>query len=200
MRAGQLLIRLDDRDFRAASTARPRSSRSGRRPSRASRQESSCSNRPSAGRGRCRREEGASGVHQRGRRSLPRNSRRRAPARSKMRKRRLASNAVAQSAVALVRGGARRRETAARRPGCADRRSASRRRRGRGRSCAPPSSTSATPKSARRSTATSAIAPPRPAPMSPGGAYLVTVIPAHDLWVDANFKEDQLGTWSPGQA
>ena len=25
-----------------------------------------------------------------------------------------------------------------------------------------------------------------------GGAYLVTVIPAHELWVDANFKEDQL--------
>ncbi len=25
-----------------------------------------------------------------------------------------------------------------------------------------------------------------------GGAYLVTIIPAHDLWVDANFKESQL--------
>jgi membrane fusion protein, multidrug efflux system len=33
-----------------------------------------------------------------------------------------------------------------------------------------------------------------------GGAYLVTVIPAHDLWVDANFKEDQLGRMAPGQA
>jgi membrane fusion protein (multidrug efflux system) len=32
-----------------------------------------------------------------------------------------------------------------------------------------------------------------------GGAYLVTVIPAHELWVDANFKEDQLRHMSPGQ-
>jgi membrane fusion protein (multidrug efflux system) len=33
-----------------------------------------------------------------------------------------------------------------------------------------------------------------------GGAYLVTVIPAHDLWVDANFKEDQLARMKPGQS
>jgi membrane fusion protein (multidrug efflux system) len=33
-----------------------------------------------------------------------------------------------------------------------------------------------------------------------GGAYLVTVIPAHDLWVDANFKESQLERMTPGQA
>jgi len=33
-----------------------------------------------------------------------------------------------------------------------------------------------------------------------GGAYLVTIIPAHDLWVDANFKESQLEHMSPGQA
>ena len=37
-----------------------------------------------------------------------------------------------------------------------------------------------------------------------GGAYLVTVIPSHDLWVDANFKESQLeridsGTSSDGR-
>ena len=32
------------------------------------------------------------------------------------------------------------------------------------------------------------------------GAYLVTVIPAHGLWVDANFKEDQLARMTPGQA
>jgi membrane fusion protein (multidrug efflux system) len=32
-----------------------------------------------------------------------------------------------------------------------------------------------------------------------GGAYLVTVIPAHDLWVDANFKEDQLEHMKRGQ-
>ncbi|MBV9286486.1 MAG: HlyD family secretion protein [Hyphomicrobiales bacterium] len=32
------------------------------------------------------------------------------------------------------------------------------------------------------------------------GTYLLTVIPAHDLWVDANFKEDQLERMAPGQA
>ena len=32
-----------------------------------------------------------------------------------------------------------------------------------------------------------------------GGAYLVTVVPAHELWVDANFKEDQLEQMMPGQ-
>jgi membrane fusion protein (multidrug efflux system) len=31
------------------------------------------------------------------------------------------------------------------------------------------------------------------------GAYLVSVIPAHGLWVDANFKEDQLADMRPGQ-
>jgi membrane fusion protein (multidrug efflux system) len=30
-------------------------------------------------------------------------------------------------------------------------------------------------------------------------AYLVSVIPAHGLWVDANFKEDQLARMRPGQ-
>ena len=32
------------------------------------------------------------------------------------------------------------------------------------------------------------------------GAYLVTIIPAHDLWVDANFKESQLERMAPGEA
>ncbi len=32
------------------------------------------------------------------------------------------------------------------------------------------------------------------------GTYLLTVIPAHDLWVDANFKEDQLERMTPGEA
>ena len=32
------------------------------------------------------------------------------------------------------------------------------------------------------------------------GAYLVTIIPAHDLWVDANFKESQLEHMNPGEA
>jgi len=32
------------------------------------------------------------------------------------------------------------------------------------------------------------------------GSYLLSVIPAHGLWVDANFKEDQLARMRPGQA
>ena len=32
------------------------------------------------------------------------------------------------------------------------------------------------------------------------GAYLLSVIPAHGLWVDANFKEDQLADMRPGQS
>ena len=35
--------------------------------------------------------------------------------------------------------------------------------------------------------------------MSRSGAYLLSVIPAHGLWVDANFKEDQLAQMRPGQ-
>ena len=31
------------------------------------------------------------------------------------------------------------------------------------------------------------------------GAYLLSVVPAHGLWVDANFKEDQLARMRPGQ-
>lgn len=33
----------------------------------------------------------------------------------------------------------------------------------------------------------------------PVGAYLLTVIPAQGLWIDANFKEDQLARMKPGQ-
>ena len=50
-----------------------------------------------------------------------------------------------------------------------------------------------------RSTAMSAIAPPQVGAYVASGAYLVTVIPAHGLWVDANFKEDQLARMTPGQ-
>jgi membrane fusion protein (multidrug efflux system) len=32
------------------------------------------------------------------------------------------------------------------------------------------------------------------------GSYLLSVIPVHGLWVDANFKEDQLARMQPGQA
>jgi membrane fusion protein, multidrug efflux system len=32
------------------------------------------------------------------------------------------------------------------------------------------------------------------------GAYLLTIVPAHGLWVDANFKEDQLARVQPGQS
>jgi membrane fusion protein, multidrug efflux system len=31
------------------------------------------------------------------------------------------------------------------------------------------------------------------------GTYLLTIVPAHGLWVDANFKEDQLTRMKPGQ-
>jgi membrane fusion protein, multidrug efflux system len=31
------------------------------------------------------------------------------------------------------------------------------------------------------------------------GTYLLTIVPAHGLWVDANFKEDQLAGMRPGQ-
>jgi membrane fusion protein (multidrug efflux system) len=34
---------------------------------------------------------------------------------------------------------------------------------------------------------------------APSGTYLLSVIPAHGLWVDANFKEDQLAHMKPGQ-
>ncbi len=63
----------------------------------------------------------------------------------------------------------------------------------------PPGSISATPRSARRSTVISATAPPRSAPMSPAAPISSSVIPAHGLWVDANFKEDQLAHMRPGQ-
>ena len=32
------------------------------------------------------------------------------------------------------------------------------------------------------------------------GAHLLTVVPVHGLWVDANFKEDQLARMAPGQS
>jgi membrane fusion protein, multidrug efflux system len=32
------------------------------------------------------------------------------------------------------------------------------------------------------------------------GTYLLTIVPAHGLWVDANFKEDQLARMVPGQS
>jgi membrane fusion protein (multidrug efflux system) len=31
------------------------------------------------------------------------------------------------------------------------------------------------------------------------GSYLLSIVPARDLWVDANFKEDQLARIKPGQ-
>src|SRR5580692_7469252 len=63
----------------------------------------------------------------------------------------------------------------------------------------PPASISATPRSARRSTAMSATGPRRSGAYVANGAYLLSVIPAHGLWVDANFKEDQLADMRPGQ-
>jgi membrane fusion protein, multidrug efflux system len=32
------------------------------------------------------------------------------------------------------------------------------------------------------------------------GTYLLTIVPAHGVWVDANFKEDQLARMQPGQS
>src|SRR5207244_1913059 len=32
------------------------------------------------------------------------------------------------------------------------------------------------------------------------GTQLIAVVPAHDLWVDANFKEDELSRMVPGQS
>ncbi len=32
------------------------------------------------------------------------------------------------------------------------------------------------------------------------GAYLVSIVPAHGLWIDANFKEDQIERMTPGQS
>jgi membrane fusion protein (multidrug efflux system) len=34
--------------------------------------------------------------------------------------------------------------------------------------------------------------------VAPGG-YLLSIIPAHGMWIDANFKEDQLAAMAPGQ-
>lgn len=34
----------------------------------------------------------------------------------------------------------------------------------------------------------------------PAGSYLLSVVPAHGLWVDANFKEDELARMHPGEA
>jgi membrane fusion protein (multidrug efflux system) len=40
----------------------------------------------------------------------------------------------------------------------------------------------------------------RPGTFVAAGTYLLSVVPADGLWVDANFKEDQLGEVAPGQA
>jgi membrane fusion protein (multidrug efflux system) len=39
----------------------------------------------------------------------------------------------------------------------------------------------------------------RPGAFVSAGTYLLSVVPAGGLWVDANFKEDQLGAIRPGQ-
>jgi membrane fusion protein (multidrug efflux system) len=40
----------------------------------------------------------------------------------------------------------------------------------------------------------------RPGAYVTAGSYLLSVVPAGGLWVDANFKEDQLAAMAPGQA
>src|SRR5215471_7947064 len=58
-------------------------------------------------------------------------------------------------------------------------------------------SMSATRKSVLRLTAMSAIA--RRGAYVSQGAYLLTIVPSQGLWVDANFKEDQLARMKAGQ-
>ena len=191
--AGQMLIKLDERDFQTALD-RATAILAQRQATLASlRAQERCSNRPSDSRTPI---------------STPRRRRRRSPRRTtplpppRADERRIAPE-CAEGASALERGrrsrplprpqgGARGRAPAARRAGRADRRGATPPSRKPRPTCAPHSSTWATPRSARRSTATSATARPRSAPMSTGGTYLISVIPADELWVDANFKEDQL--------
>ena len=83
-----------------------------------------------------------------------------------------------------------RRERAARR----HRHAAASRRRPRWRrprpSATSPSSISATPSCARRSTASSATAARAPAPTRRPARSCCPIVPAHGLWVDANFKEE----------
>ena len=35
--------------------------------------------------------------------------------------------------------------------------------------------------------------------MSTVGTDLLSIVPAHGLWIDANFKEDELARMQPGQ-
>ena len=52
----------------------------------------------------------------------------------------------------------------------------------------------------RRSTASSATAARGPAPMRPSAPSCMSLVPAHGLWVDANFKENQIARMRPGHA
>ena len=62
-----------------------------------------------------------------------------------------------------------------------------------------PTSTSAIPRSARRSTACRRSQRARRRVSRPIGAYLMSLVPAQGLWVDANFKERPAGAMRPGQ-
>ena len=63
----------------------------------------------------------------------------------------------------------------------------------------PRSSTSATPNCARRSTATVGNRSARTGAYATIGAQLISLVPAHGLWVDANFKESQLARMRAGR-
>ena len=201
VRAGQPLIRLDDRDYRAAldhatAVVAARAGDARQPPGAIAR----CSNRPSARRRPTSRR---------------RRRRRPSPSRTTCAIGSLAQTAAGsrQDAQSALGAGRRRRSRASPRPPpgstppgsnsrCSTRTSPrppppSPRPRP---TCRPPGSISATPKSARRSTAMSATAPPRSAPTSPPAPIWLSVIPAHGLWVDANFKEDQLARMTPGPA
>ena len=178
VKAGQLLIRLD----RPRLSRRPRPCRGGRggtrrgagRPARAVRV--AAIHHPPAG-SRPRGESRAGELRRDRCRPLSQpgaDQRRLAPGRAAHRR--------AGRAGARRRGRRRRRaggcQTATQGARGADRRG--RRRRGAGavRSARPPGSTSATPRSARRSTAMSATAPPQVGAYVTAGTYLVSVIPA----------------------
>ena len=152
--------------FALPSIARPRSSPPGRRPSPASRREIVATDDHPPGEGGPRRQDGAGGVRQGRRPEGIASSRFPARDRGKTQRERLRWTRRLRPASFRPRRGLTPRSSNSRswtrtspKPGPTSPRPR--------RIFGPPSSISATPKSARRSTATSAIAPPRSAPMSP---------------------------------
>ena len=198
--AGQLLIRLDDRDLQGRARPRDRDRRrSGRRRSRASWQESCCSNRRSAQAEADLDAKAAQAAFTR---------------EEDARYRQLAQTSAGsrQNAQKALRLGRRWRNRPSSRPrlpstprasnlACIDAEIAEAR--------AAVAQAEADLRTARLNLGYTEIRSPidgyignRAAQVGAyvsGGTYLVTVIPAHDLWVDANFKEDQLARMAPAK-